>query len=68
MNKPRFPSELESSYDIFVKTDEAYSDAKNARSDAEFRLKEEILKDINLCNYVMNISYAKLRRWMKNQY
>lgn len=64
--KPRIPTTLEIEYDCYCKAQQAEMDAKYAKQEAEFRLKEQILLDENLTNYVMTVSYAKLRRWMKH--
>ena len=63
--KTRIPTELEVAYRDRNQAFQAFSDAKYALSDCDYRLKEVILQDPNLANYVMSISFAKLRRWIK---
>ena len=47
-------------------TKQAMWDAQSAVADAEWRVKELSLRDRNLANSVMSISYSKLRRYIKH--
>jgi hypothetical protein len=65
VHKTRIPTELEIEYNNREQAHQAFIDAKYALSDVEYRLREVILKDPDLANYVMTVSYARLRRWIK---